>query len=176
MTSDTQIHIESSDLTFEAVAAQTTSDVALRSSLAEADVIFLPLKPVRGFEGEVFTGVLADLYRFVQTEGQTLRVEVASESDEPAELILHGEFLDLGRFLVLQAAAPLLIGILANYVWSKLGSNTRKRQTARVRCEITTQSPDGSSRTARYEGPADTFEKTVREIAAHPPTGGSQNT
>lgn len=176
MTDDTQVHIESSNLTFEAVAARTTSDLALRRRLAEAHVVFLPLGPVQGFEGDVFTGALADLYEFVRTEGPTLRVEVASESDEPAVLILHWEFLDLGRFLVMKAAAPLIIGILANYIWSKLGSNTRKRRAARVRCEITTQLPDGSSRMARYDGPADTFEKTMRDIAAQAPTGGREDT
>ena len=72
----------------------------------------------------------------------------------------------------MQAAAPLLIGILANYVWSKLGSNTRKRRAARVRCEITTQLPDGSSRTARYEGPADTFERTVPQDGRSPADRG----
>jgi len=176
MTDDTKVHIESSNLTFEAVAAQTSSNVALRRKLAEADVVLLPLGPVRGSEGEVFTGSLPHLYEFIRTEGPTLRVEVASESDEPAELILHGEFFDLGRFLVVKTAAPLLIGILANYVWSKLGSNTRKRRAARVRCEIITQLSDGSSWMARYDGPADTFEKTVRDLSAHPPSGGGQHT
>jgi hypothetical protein len=176
MTDDTQLHIESSNLTFEAVAARTTSDLALRRRLAEAHVVFLPLGPVQGFEGEVFTGALADLYEFVRTEGPALRVEVASESDEPPQLILHGDFFELGRLLVMQAAVPLLIRILAKYLWSKLGSNTRKRRAGRVRCEITTQLPDGSSRMARYDGPADTFEKTLREIAPHPPSGGHQNT
>ena len=55
---------------FEAVAAQTTSDVVLRRRLAEADVVFLPLRPVRGFEGEVFTGALTDLYKLVKPKGQ----------------------------------------------------------------------------------------------------------
>lgn len=176
MTGDPQVHIEASDLTFEAVAAQISSDLALRRRLAEANVILLPLGSLRGFDGDVFTGALANLYEFIRTEGPTLRVEVASESDEPAELILHGEFFDLGRFLVMETVAPLLIGILANYVWSKLGSNTRKRQAARVRCEITTQLSDGSSWTARYDGPTDTFEKTIRELGVHPPSGGGQNT
>jgi hypothetical protein len=176
MTDDTKVHIESSNLTFEAVAAQTSSNVALRRKLAEADVVLLPLGPVRGSEGEVFTGSLAHLYEFIRTEGPTLRVEVASESDEPAELILHGEFFDLGRFLVVETATPLLIGILANYVWSKLGSNSRKRRAARVQCEIITQLSDGSSWMARYDGPADTFEKTVRDLSAHPPSGGGQHT
>jgi hypothetical protein len=176
MTGNIQVHIESSNLTFEAVAAQTSSNVALRRKLAEADVLLLPLGSLRGSEGEVFTGSLARLYEFNRTEGPTLRVEVASESDEPAELILHGGFFDLGRFLVVETAAPLLIGILANYVWSKLGSNTRERRAARVRCEIITQLSDRSSWMARYDGPADTFEKTVRDLAAPPPSGRGQNT
>lgn len=154
---------EDSDITADSVAAEVTASASFREQLSQADVILLPYQEGEAGEEEVFVGGLRDLYHFIQSRNPTLRVEVATESDAPAELILHADWLDVGRLLIQYAALPLSIGTLANYVYHKLGADSRRQREVRVRCEIIVQRADAASIVFKYDGPAEHLVETVIE-------------
>jgi hypothetical protein len=86
---------------------------------------------------------------------------VATETDEIALVVLHGELLDLGVILATTVAAPLLVRILGDYISNRL-RDARERRDSTVRCRLLLEKRDGSCSALDYDGPADTFEELMR--------------
>ena len=160
------IRTNASDVTFDSVAGSGLSEATARS-IREADVVILPYSHLQG-HGQVFPQGVAELLAHVGTSAPNLRVEVATDEVAPAELVLHGDFFDLGQWLAKNAALPTLLGVLANFIWSRLGPDPKRRHDARVRCDIHVEVAGGSSKQIHYDGPASTFEKTVFDLVNKP--------
>ena len=138
------------------------TDPNARSRLVRADIILLPRVAAEASKGPAFTSHTRDILRFLRARlPASTAVEVATETDEVAIVILHGELFDLGVFLASTAGAPLLLNMLANYLYDKIRAVSSRREST-VRCRMMIERTDGSCSALDYDGPADTFEGLLR--------------
>jgi hypothetical protein len=149
--------------TSRAAALAGVTDPGTQSRLSQADIILLPSVTAEPPKGPAFASHTREIFRFLKsaTLSVPVSVEVATETNEVALLVLHGELLDLGVFLVTYAGAPLLLRMLANYLSGRLREAPGRRES-RVRCRILIENRDGSCSALNYDGPADTFEELMR--------------
>lgn len=143
----------------EVLAGITDPDV--RSRLAHAEIILLP-RVAEPPTGPAFASNTREVFRFLRANlPNSSSVEVATETDEIALVVLHGELLDLGVILASTVAAPLLVRILGDYISNRL-RDSRERRDSAVRCRMLIEKRDGSCSALDYDGPADTFEELMR--------------
>lgn len=154
--------------TFAEVAETTSADPVFRKRLASADALILPLQDIPDYEGPVFPAVTRELYEFLRTAaGGQLDVEVATEDEEIEELVLHGDLIVLGIFLVKAVAANITLGLLTNFIYDKIKKKSGDPESTTVRCEMVVEE-DGVSRSLKYDGPASTFEKLLGSGLGYP--------
>ncbi|MGI9953508.1 hypothetical protein V3F56_14230 [Moorellaceae bacterium AZ2] len=156
-----------SPVNFDHVIQTFTGDVDFQKQLMQANVVILPRMGVLHYTAPVFEADTRELYRYLRAHSSDkLKVEVAIRDEDYAELVVHADILELGKFLVKTFVAPLLVNILANYVSEKLKyRSTKENRETTVRVELILTNDDGSSMSFKYDGPATTFEKELaREI------------
>lgn len=157
------LHVVDSDLSRDIVLTAVPASAELHERLQVADLIILPIQGQLGDPGAVFTQEVRELYRFLGKSAGALRVEVASESDSPPELVQHGFLIELGAFLVTQVGLPLLVGLLGSYVWQRIRDRAAPSEGTRVRCRIHVSTEHGDSKLLEFDGPASQF-KSLSDV------------
>lgn len=93
----------------------------LEDLLAAADALIVPEKDFRDGIKFVFHQDATTLFKYLSTQlADDLRVEILSNDDEYIEISLHSSSFRLGTIVVNYVAAPLLIGLLTNYLYDQM--------------------------------------------------------
>lgn len=136
----------------------------LRESIKEADVVFVPLPGYGQYKNPVFPVGTEELFHyFVHNAPSNLKVELAIEDRDYRELSLHSDIVRIATLLVQYVAAPVVVGLVIDYVKKTLGA---KFETAEVRFTMNVDKSRGDVKRVQsisYEGPAKTFESALSE-------------
>lgn len=153
-----------SSVNFDRIIQTFADDPDFQKQLMQANVIILPRMGVLHYTGPVFEADTRELYKYLRDHSSDeLRVEVAIRDEDYVELVAHADVLELGRFLVEEFFAPLLVTILGNYLLERLKHRGTKEnpEITTVRAELILVNKDGSSVSFKYDGPATAFEKVL---------------
>jgi len=137
-------------------------------AVQKASVLIVPQNGFRDHTGPVFPTGTVELFRLLRERSpQSATVEIAVDEPQYKELTLHYDLVTLAGVVVEYVVAPVVAGLLVEYLKVRLGDRFSKSE---VEASITVDQSDGVSHRAweiKYKGPAPTFENTVqRAIAA----------
>jgi hypothetical protein len=155
---------EETQLDFEYWSSIEALSSQIRASIRQATFVIVPDEGFRDYPGPVFPVGTEELFQFLRDKtGNPSAVEIAIEDVNYKEVALHSEIIRIATILVKQVAAPVALKLLVDYLKKRLSS---RFSNAEVRACITLDQCDATTRKAlriSYEGPAQTFESTMRE-------------
>ena len=100
-----------------------------------------------------FPGDTDELFNFLKNkEGDNFHVDIYS-LDKYNELVLHADWIRIADILVRDVAAPLLIGLLIEYIKSR----AKKKKDAMVDSKVTVVFDNERSATIEYKGSSQEF-------------------
>ena len=151
----------------------------LRISISNADVLLVPQEDFRDYEGPVFPVLTHELfYHLRERVPPGTVVELAVDDADYKELALHADVVRIATVVVKYVLAPVIAILLADYLRTLLGY---RFGSAEVRASIIVDQSDPRGRKATqisYEGPAGTFENTVKgaiKNLSHDDSASSKN-
>jgi hypothetical protein len=156
------LKVRVSDLAISAIANRLNGD-EIGERIRQADFIIVPVRPNPDYHNEVVAKDTRDMLRYLDSVDHGMKVEVASDDESPPELLLHSDFIQIGTIVVKEMAAPLAIGILVNYISSRIESRSKESSSSRVQCDLHVSTADGTSKCLHYNGPASTFERLMQQ-------------
>jgi predicted DNA binding CopG/RHH family protein len=132
-----------------------------RATIGKSDIVLVPAEGYEDYAGPVFPVGTNELFQFLRSKAPSgINVELATEDTNYAELALHGDVLYLASVLVTLLGAPVATGLIVEYLKRHLGS---RLDNTEVRASMILDGLDGKTIKLSYEGPACTFEKTMKE-------------
>lgn len=92
-----------------------------RDQLIAADALIVPEKDFRDGVPFVFHQDTTTLYKFLseQLKGQ-IAIEICASDDEYVEISLHSASFRISKIVMSYVAAPLIVGLLTNYLYDEL--------------------------------------------------------
>lgn len=135
------------------------ADLMLR--IKQASVLIVPWENFRTPGQTGFPAGTDELLEHIAaTPRHAVSAEIFATDETYHEIALHSDFVHLATMAFEAAMWPILCGIISNYIYAKLGRNS-STGTVRFSAHIT-----GHKKTinVEYEGPADTFQKSISEI------------
>lgn len=154
-----EFHVGLSDKSRSYWIALAKPDSELKVSLERASVLVLPWEGFGDHRSPVFpVGTEDFLVAMKRGLEPAVVVDICTTDEDYKELALHSETLRLATLIVTYAALPLVLNVLGNYVWAKLGGVKR----GEVKSEIFVTKNDGTTMRLNYEGPANGFIKAVQ--------------
>lgn len=145
-----------------------------QTAIQGSDLVLVPAEGFGDYVEPVFPKGSDELFQFLCNHVPSgMKVELAAEDKDYKELGLHADTFYVATVLVRLLVAPVAVGLIVEYLKSRLGSRLNKTE---VRASMILDQTDGpNSKTLRlsYEGPAIAFEKTMRE-ALSTVTSGAQ--
>lgn len=153
-----ELHEEKSSITFETILSNFSSNFELKEQLSESNVLIISSK----YEGkyDVFPVGTVELYRYLQENStDRIKVDIATRDDEYLELAQHSALIELATIVVSEIIAPILLGLITNYIYDKLNS-----KGSRIKSEIIIVSNDGSSISVKYNGPMEEYHDTLYNV------------
>lgn len=126
----------------------------IEAMLATADALIVPERNFRDGVAFVFHQDTTTLYRYLSTnlEG-VISIEICSNDDEYLEISLHSASFRLGKIVVSYVAAPLLIGLLTNYLYDQM----KAKPTDNVEATLVVEDHECRSFKFSYKGEAKDF-------------------
>jgi hypothetical protein len=135
-----------------------------REGIEKSDIVLVPAEGYGDYSKPVFPKGTDELFQFFRANAPSqIGVELAVEDADYRELALHGDTLHIATLLVTLLGAPVAVGLIVEYLKKHLGSRLGKTD---VRAHVILDQGDGSAdKTLKisYEGPADTFERTMNK-------------
>lgn len=158
------VEVRDSSLTFASVYE---SDYAPKDpALKDANMLLIPYCNYRPGIEYCFGEYSEEFLSYVrENENERIKVDIAISDERYQAMEMHSLLLDIGIFLVKDIILPVALGVLSNYVFSKVNSMHEKKENVNVRVEIIAQEPNGRSKAIRYDGPASGFD-AVKEAAS----------
>lgn len=154
------LEIKDTAVTFDSVYE---SDYAPKDEqLKEASILFLPYHNFRPNVEYCFTEYAEDALRYIK-ENSNFSADIAITDDKYRIIEMHSILIDIGLILVKQAILPVVLSILANYIYDKIKSRHEKSEDTEIRVQIIAEDKAGKCRVLRYEGPASEFSKVIEE-------------
>jgi hypothetical protein len=136
-------------------------------AVGQASIVIVPQDGFRDHTGPVFPTGTVELFRLLRERSpQSTPVEIAIDEPEYKELTLHYDLVTLAGVVVEYVVAPVVAGLLVEYLKVRLGDRFSKSD---VEASITVDESDGVNHRAweiKYKGPAPTFETTVQNAIA----------
>ena len=137
------------------------------AALLSAAIVLVPHENFGGQARHVFPVGTTDLFRFLKEQAPDgVGVEIAVEDNDYREVALNYDVIRLATILVKLVAAPTAVGLLVEYLKSKLGSRFSKSE---VEASLIVEQEGPDSRgvfSLNYKGPATTFERTINSDLA----------
>jgi hypothetical protein len=152
-------YLRATEGTLEAYLSRPHVDAALRSQIAGADVILLPVQD--DANGPVFAERATDLFRELRLSLQSTRVEIAVHDADYRERLLRSIIIDLGIIFVTYAVIPMLPNALWDYVKKRTGAF--RDSTTKFRL-LVAKNETGTITEVSYDGPTEAFEKTMAPL------------
>jgi hypothetical protein len=136
---------------------------AMRSEVAQADIILIPHEKVWDRNGPFFPGGTEDFLEFLrgQTSQNELRVDICIDDSAYCEFALYSELLEISHILVKDLALPVLVGLIVEYVSRHVW---RSKEERRVRLEITVEQNSAHAKNSlaiSYDGSPDDLRTTL---------------
>ena len=122
--------------------------------LSAADALIVPEKDFREGVAFVFHQDTTALYRYLSTQlAGSLSIEICSNDDEYLEISLHSASFRLSKIVVNYVAAPLLVGLLTNYLYDQM----KAKPTDTVEATLIVEDHECRSFNFSYKGEAKDF-------------------
>ncbi|HHD2942186.1 MULTISPECIES: hypothetical protein [Enterobacteriaceae] len=126
----------------------------MAESVYRSSVVFLPIESFRGVVNFSFPQGTSDLYQFLlKHRGELGQTELCITDDDYQELALYSREIRLGHLLVTQVVAPVLIGLLTNYIYDIVKSDPDDNVTLTLQVE-----GKCNDILIKYDGPAKDFQ------------------
>jgi hypothetical protein len=133
-----------------------------KSAIGRASIIIVPDDGFRDHSGPVFPVGTVEFFRLLRERSpRGAAVEIAVNESEYKEVALHSELVRLAGVIVEYVLAPVVAGLIVEYLKTRLGSRFSKSE---VEASMTVDQSDGVNHKAwqiTYRGPAPTFESVV---------------
>lgn len=153
-----ELQKERSSITFETILYNYSSDPELTEQLSEANVLIIPYN--YGEKYNVFPVGTVELYRYLHKNSpDQVKIDIVTKDDEYLELAQHSDLVTLATIVVSGAIAPVLLGLITNYIYDKMVS-----KGSRVKSEIIIVNDDGTSTSIKYSGPTAEYHETLYHI------------
>jgi hypothetical protein len=126
----------------------------LEATLSAADALLVPEKDFREGVKFVFHQDTTTLFKYLSSHllGD-ISIEILSNDDEYLEISLHSSSFRLGKIVVSYVAAPLLVGLLTNYLYDQM----KAKPTDRVEASLVVEDHQCKSFQFSYQGEAKDF-------------------
>lgn len=126
----------------------------LEDVLATADALIVPEKDFREGLPFVFHQDTTTLYKYLSAQlAGALTIEVCANDDEYQEIALHSASFRFSKIVVSYVAAPLLIGLLTNYLYDQM----KAKPTDNVEATLVVEDHECRSFLFSYKGEAKDF-------------------
>ncbi|EJO3864428.1 hypothetical protein ACN930_004677 [Vibrio parahaemolyticus] len=149
--------------------ASWIEDVSLSSGLKEtvenSSILFLPVKNFRGEVDFAFPQGTLDLYNYLKKEIEgTGTVEICIDDERYSEIALYSREIRFGKIIVSVVFAPLIVGLLTNYMYDQLSVKAEDKITIAISVESECQNYE-----VHYDGTAEDFgtiNESIKNILA----------
>lgn len=129
--------------------------------LSAADALIVPEKEFREGVAFVFHQDTTTLYRYLSTQlAGSLSIEICSNDDEYLEISLHSASFRLSKIVVNYVAAPLLVGMLTNYLYDEM----KAKPTDNVEVTLIVEDHECHSFKFSFKGEAKDFELLADQV------------
>lgn len=124
------------------------------ATLSTADALLVPEKDFREGVKFVFHQDTITLFRYLSSQllGD-ISVEILANDEEYLEISLHSSSFRLGKIVVSYVAAPLLVGLLTNYLYDQM----KAKPTDQVEASLVVEDHQCKSFKFSYQGEAKDF-------------------
>jgi hypothetical protein len=155
---ETLLSVSASEITRDKIIFGINDD-KLKANLKLMDVIIIPQEyNTKNYQGKVFASHFDLLYDYLKNKG--INVEVATE-EEPLELLLHSDLINLGRMFIGSIVLPVITKILSSYIYDYIKKHSKDAKNSTVRCELIVEKYDKSTISIKYDGPVEPFEHVI---------------
>lgn len=126
----------------------------LEETLSAADALLVPEKDFREGVKFVFHQDTTTLFKYLSSQllGD-VSIEILSNDEEYLEISLHSSSFRLGKIVVSYVAAPLLVGLLTNYLYDQM----KAKPTDRVEASLVVEDHQCRSFQFSFQGEAKDF-------------------
>jgi len=126
----------------------------LEAALSAADALIVPEKDFRDGVAFVFHQDTTTLYRYLSTQlTGSMSIEICSNDDEYLEISLHSASFRISKIVVGYVAAPLLVGLLTNYLYDQM----KAKPSDNVEATLVVEDHECRSFKFSYKGEAKDF-------------------
>lgn len=131
------------------------------AQLESADVILVPEKNFREGFPFLFHQDTPELLKYLSENlSSHTSVEICANDDEYLEISLHSAHFRIGKILVNYIVAPLVIGLLTNYIYDEL----KAKPTDYIEFTMTMEDHDCKSFNFDFKGEAQNFGQLVDKV------------
>ena len=124
------------------------------ASLSAADALIVPEKDFRDGVAFVFHQDTTTLFKFLSAKlTGTITVEICANDEEYLEISLHSASFRLSKVVMSYGVAPLLVGLLTNYLYDEL----KAKPTDRVEATLIVEDHECRSFKFAFQGEAKDF-------------------
>ncbi len=154
-----QLSVETCEITRDNIICGINDD-NLKANLKLIDVIIIPQEyNTKDYQGKVFASHFDFLYDYLKDKG--MNVEVATEDEEPLELLLHSDFINLGCIFISSVVFPVAINVLSSYLYDFIKNHSKDAKNSTVKCELIVENSDKSTISIKYDGPVESFDRVI---------------
>lgn len=147
--SEMTIEVSNSDLDRAYWVARPWVSAATAATLQNSDVLVVPWENFRPDRPALYPEGTSDVVKNLRRE---LKVDVAIDRDQYAEIALYADAWRLPTLFCQYAAIPLLINLLSNEVDRRFLNSSEKPS---VSIELIVEGPSGQCASIKYKGPAE---------------------
>lgn len=140
----------------------------LVDEIKEANVLLIPNYVKReNVEGYLFPESTQEFLEYLKDNASDdLRPDIAIDDDDFKKLELHSATITVATFVVTSVALPLMISLLANFLYDKTKEMHREKKDVSAKVNIiTTEDLCKKSKMISYEGPVSGIEEALNSAA-----------
>ena len=156
------LELSESTMSIDLIVEPFLRDSDLSQRLLHAQIVLLPVT-LQSNTGPVlaFPERTHQLYQFLQDTFGTGAVEAAIHDEHYVEAALHSDHIIIpDLFLLAKDWLPIVLKALHLF----LELHSKRKQDSTVECEIHYQDATGKQLSLKYNGPIDSFERTLKHL------------
>ena len=133
-------------------------------SIKEADILLLPRKNFKNFNGYFFPEETMSFFNYLKENApkKNTNVEICISDEEYNELELHADLITLATVFVTAYALPVLANLTSSYLENKFKNSYEDNQNVKIKINV---EKNGESKSIDYEGPVKEFESSMKSIS-----------
>ena len=159
------IKVSASTLDIDALIESLDCDnePGLRESLQNASVLIIPTDLQPEYDGPAFPETTLWILDYLRERlGDTATVDAVAKDEDYAEFAYRSEDIFLPHvFVASEVLVPLVVSLLGSFVYDLVNRRRDQRIQSHVNSEIYYKDGAGKILSIKYDGPADTYERTI---------------